>query len=116
VWLEFSVASERFVGATTTTRAYCSHNRLFKETIIHTRQSVALNPQDKSKGLSVPCSEPDYDPRVERAEEIFAAYEREHGEEGEHLQNLVEMLRDFNVWCDRNGYKLVDVVKLVEAK
>jgi hypothetical protein len=79
---------------------------------MHTRQSVAVNPQDKSKGLSVPCSEPDYDPRVERAEEIFAAYEREHGEEGEHVRNLAEMLCDFALWCDRNGLQLSEALKI----
>ena len=74
---------------------------------MHTDRSVAANPQDKSNGgLFVPYPDmfhstvanlppdPDgmNDSRAEWAEEAMVAFEREHGEEGEHIQNLADLM------------------------
>ncbi len=46
------------------------------------------------------------------AEDTLVAFEREHGEEGESLQNLASILCHFARWCDANGLQLTEALKL----
>lgn len=46
------------------------------------------------------------------AEDTLVAFEREHGEEGEHLQNLAGILVHFAKWCNANGLQWSEAQKL----
>jgi hypothetical protein len=78
-------------------------------------QVVIANPEETStRGLLVPFSSiatDDNAVRVERAEELFAAFEREHGEEGSHYQNVSELISYFMHWCDSNGFAWPGVLR-----
>jgi hypothetical protein len=50
------------------------------------------------------------------AEDTLVAFEREHGEEGEHLQNLAGILVHFAKLCDANGLQLSEAWQIAAAR
>jgi hypothetical protein len=50
------------------------------------------------------------------AEDTLVAFEREHGEEGEHFLNLASMLCHFARWCDANGLQLSEALHIAAAQ
>lgn len=74
---------------------------------------ATTNQHDKvSGGMFVPLYRTDLDPRAECAEEIMVAFEREHGEAGEHVQNLAQLLSYLRCWCDANGFQWDEAMNL----
>jgi hypothetical protein len=67
---------------------------------MHTQQFIAMYPDNPSYLEN------------QWAEDTLVAFEREHGEEGEHLQNLAGILVHFAKWCDANGLQLSEALKL----
>ena len=67
-------------------------------------------------GVYAPLYRTEIDPRADWAEEIMVAFEGEHGEEGEHVQNLVQVLSYLHCWCDCNGFQWEEALKLAAAR
>jgi hypothetical protein len=54
--------------------------------------------------------------RAQWAEDALSTFERQHGEEGEHLQNLADLLSAFCHWCDYNGLRLAEALEMAGTK
>jgi hypothetical protein len=52
------------------------------------------------------------DLRAQWADDALVSFEREHGDDGEHLQNFADLLCNFGHWCDRNSLQLSEALKL----
>jgi hypothetical protein len=50
------------------------------------------------------------------AEDTLVGFEREHGEEGEHVQNLAGILCHFARWCDASGLQLSEALKIAATR
>jgi hypothetical protein len=54
--------------------------------------------------------------RAQWADDALSAFERQHSEEGERLQNLADLLSAFGHWCVYNGFRLAEALEMAGTK
>lgn len=82
----------------------------------HCNFTTGDNHMQTQQGLFVPHRDNPTYLENQWAEDTLVGFEREHGEEGEDVQNLAGTLCHLARWCDANGFQLAEVLKIAATR